>query len=399
VDGNYTINSLSFTGTDSAVGNTPAANAGITLAAGTATQPLVITGSNSFADTNGKNYAKGIGLVVQVGSAAHTISTSIDLGNSQTWEIDGSNPLTVSGVIGDGTTLDSLTKTGAGTLILANNNTYDGGTIVTAGTVALGITNALEPTVALTVNGAGTFDLAGFNQTLSTLSDGGVTSGTITSSTGSATLTLENASPLSFGGSITDDNGSNGSSLALALIGPSSVKLSGSSSYTGGTTVTSGTLIASSNHALGSSSSPTGGLLLNPSTTGTATVDFTSGAPSIAALASSVTGTTSFANVVLGNSSTDAQTTLTVGGGGAATNFYGAISDKPGAVATAIGNLVVSGGSLTLNGTDTFGGTTVISGGSLILGAGRQHGELQHRRRDAQLRHPDGGYPGWPGGE
>ena len=61
-------------------------------------------------------------------------------------------------------------------------------------------------------------------------------------------------------------------------------------------------------------------------------------------------------------------TTLTVGGGALTTVFNGVISDGSGSNAAAIGNLVVSAGSLTLNGADTFTGTTVVSGGTLITG-------------------------------
>jgi autotransporter-associated beta strand protein len=369
LDGNYTINSLSFTGTDVSVGNTPAANASILLENGSATAPLEITGTNSFNDANGNTYAAGTGVVVQAESAAHTIAANIQLGNSQTWEIDNSSadPLTMTGSISDGTTLDSLTKTGSGTLILSDTNTYDGGTIVKAGTLALGMTNALAPATGLTVQGTGIFDLAGNSQTLANLSDGGVSTGIITSSTGTATITLNNNSPNTFSGGITDGNLLNGASLSLVLSGTSVVTISGSNSYTGLTTVNAGALVASNNHSLGSSTSGTGGLVMTP--TVAASVHFTSGSPSIASLASGGGGTST---LFLGNSSGGGSaTTLTVTGAGSGlgTIFGGDIVDLTSTIATAVGSLAVTGGMLTLDGSDTFTGTTAVSGGgTLILG-------------------------------
>jgi autotransporter-associated beta strand protein len=348
LDGNYTINSLSFTA---------AATSPITLANGTATAPLTIEAGSTFSDAANNIYGTGIGLVVQSGAVGHTISANINLGSSQTWEIDNSsvNALTVSGTIGNGSTNDSLTKTGVGTLILSASNTYSGGTIVDAGTVALGTNNALLSTGALTVTGTGgpggTFDMAGFNQTVGTLSDGGTNTGTVTSSSGTPTLTLNNAS--TFSGTI---------SGGLALAVNNNLTLSASNSYTGGTTLNAGTLAVSNNYALGGSG--TTGLVLDPSAS--ATVQFTSASPTIGSLASSGVGTSS---VVLGNSAAPSATTLTIGGAGATTVFGGVISDLTLTNAAAIGNLTVSGGTLTLGGADTFTGTTIISsGGTLVLG-------------------------------
>jgi autotransporter-associated beta strand protein len=361
LDGNYAINSLSFTGT-----GTSAGSSSITLASGTGTA-LTINAGNSFVDSNGNNYASGTGLVVQPGSAAHTISANIELGNSQVWNINnsGTTPLTVTGVVsdavaGDG---DSLTKTGTGTLILSAPETYDGGTIISAGTVRLGPGGSLLPAGKLTVNG-GRLNLNGNSQTVGGLSDGGVSTGIITSATGSSVLTVNDNSAAIYSGTITDNNASNGASLGLVFSGSASETISGSNNYTGGTTVSNGTLIAANNYALGSSTSSDGGLLLNPSVT--ARVNFTSANPNIASLASSGAGAST---VLLGSASNGGtSTTLTIGGGGATTVFNGVISDQPEGNTNAFGNLTVSGGSLTLGGANTFTGTTVISGGTLIIG-------------------------------
>ena len=362
LDGNYEINSLSFTGT-----GTSAASNSITLASGTGSV-LTIDGGNLFTDSNGNSYGVGTGLVVQPGSAGGTISANINLGNSQTWLINNSpgSALTVTGVIANGLAFDSLTKTGTGTLILANADTYNGGTIVDAGTLMLGSGGSLASTGALTVTGTSTFDLGGNNQTVSSLSDGGASTATITASTGASILTIANSGTNSFSGTITDGNtGNNGGSPSLALViqGSSSLTLSGSNNFTGGTTLTTGTLIAANDYALGNPNSvnANGGLTLNPSS-GTVTAYFTSANPSIAALNSSGAGTS---NVVLGNTSgSGTSTTLNVGANGVGVSaFYGTISDLTGTKSTAIGNLnVFGGGYLELFGTNTFTGVTTITG-------------------------------------
>jgi fibronectin-binding autotransporter adhesin len=364
LDGNYTINSLSFTGAGTSAANNP-----ITLSNGTGTA-LTIGATSAFADANSNNYAPGVGLVVQAGAAANIISANIDLGNSQIWEIDNStsNPLTVTGVIADGSTLDSLTKTGPGVLVLSNAETYDGGTIVKGGTVALGVGGSLSTSGTLTATGTGTFDLAGNNQAIAGLADGGVSTGTVTSSTGAATLTVNNSVANTYSGALTDNNASNGSILALVLDGPANITLSGSSNFSGGTTLLGGNLTVAANNALGNAAStnPNSGLLLNPGS-GAVTAFFNSAHPAIATLNTNPLASGS-SNVVLGSTiGAGAATTLNVGSGGGTSDFGGVISDLSTTVATAIGNLNVTGGALTLSGTDTFTGTTTVSAGTLTL--------------------------------
>jgi fibronectin-binding autotransporter adhesin len=367
LDGNYTINSLNFTGTNSTFGNTPAATTSITLNKGTATQPLTIAAGNAYADANSNGYGAGIGVVVQPGSASQTIAANVNLGSNQSWQINNSPsaPLIVTGTIGG--SAFALTKTGTGTLEIAAPETYGGGTIVNQGTLALGTSNALLTSGSLTVTNTGVLDLAGNNQTISLLADGGTSTGVITTSVGTPTLTLANTGPLSFKGALNDTNASNGALLTLALTGTSTVTLSGSSNYAGQTIVDAGTLTAANNHALGSGTSASGGLVLNPAIS--ATVNFTSANPVITELVTTNTGT---AMVVLGNGvGNGAPTTLTINDDDSTLGgvYNGTISDFTAIAPLAVGNLVVGSGTLTLNGVDTFTGSTVIgSGATLVLG-------------------------------
>ncbi len=368
LNGSFTINSLNFTGAGTTAGTT-----GITLNNGTGTNILTISAANSYSDVNGNSYGPGVGLVVQAGSAAHTINTSIDLGGNQTWQINNSssNPLTVNGVIADGTALDALTVGGTGKVIFQNAETYDGGTTVTGGTLELGIGGSLLATSTLTVSGSGTFDVGGNNQTLSNLSDGGVATGTLTNSgTTSNTITLNNTASNTFRGTITDNGATVATSaLGLNLNGTGTVTLSGSNSYNGLTSVNGGgILVVSSNYALGNSASANGGLVLT-----SGTVEFTSASPNVAGLDS--TGATGAGtSIILGNATAGTATTLTVGAGGALISggldmpYSGTISDLKGSNPAAIGNLTVTGGSyLVLGGANTFTGTTTVVGANTEL--------------------------------
>ena len=70
------------------------------------------------------------------------------------------------------------------------------------------------------------------------------------------------------------------------------------------------------------------------------------------------------ATQTVGNSSTTANSTLTVNGG--PTTFAGIIKNVIGA-GTKTTALTVTGGSLTLTGVDTYTGVTLVSGGTLLV--------------------------------
>jgi autotransporter-associated beta strand protein len=368
LDNSYTVNSLTFSS------KAPAISLGTGSGGNGASNTLTLNAVNGFSITAGASpvtttYGSGIGLEMQNGSAAQTLNVPIALGGSQTWEIDSpTNALTVNGAISDGGAGYSLTKTGVGTLILSASNAYSGGTVVSAGTLMLGSGASLLSTGALTVNG-GTFDLGGNSQTVASLSDGGVSTGTITASTGAGALTINNTAPNTYSGTITDQNNVNSaSSLALILQGSSNVTLSGSSSFTGGTTLISGNLTAASNYALGNPASQNANAGLTFNNAGTANAYFTSANPQLASIniGPSSTGPT---NIILGNTANGgSSTTLILGAGGSAQTgigdiFNGTISDLSATNTNAVGNLTVDGGGfLTLGGANTFAGTVVVTG-------------------------------------
>ncbi len=167
----------------------------------------------------------------------------------------------------------SLTKTGAGTLILNAENTYTGGTTISDGTLvatnveALGTGNVTD-NATLELNTGGDFDnaISGSGQvvksgdeTLTLSGANSYTGGTLISG---GTLVASNVEALGTG-DVTDnatlelntggdfDNAISGSGQVVKS-GDETLTLSGTNTYTGGTLISGGTLVASNVEALGS---------------------------------------------------------------------------------------------------------------------------------------------------
>ena len=151
-----------------------------------------------------------------------------------------------------------LTQMGVGTLILNSSNTFSGRTLVAGGTLLLTNTGAL------------------FDSTLDASGGGALSFGSLTSATfggliNSGTLTLTNTASAGVALSVGNNNFNttfsgvlNGSAGSLTKLGAGSLNLSGSNSYGGGTTISSGTLQVGNDFALGPTTAPlafTGGVL------------------------------------------------------------------------------------------------------------------------------------------
>ncbi|WP_374407787.1 autotransporter-associated beta strand repeat-containing protein [Hydrogenophaga sp.] len=331
---------------------------------------LTLTGSNTYTGTT--TIADGT-LQVGAGGTTGTLGTGA-VTNNGTLNVNRSNALTMANAI-SGT--GSLTKAGAGTLTLTGANTYAGGSTLSAGTVVLG-----SGTGTL---GSGTLTLAGGNLALNPgssgatytyanpinvtangtiASDDGLTvlSGTVNIASG-ATLkvgtagwsgkTLTMAGNVSGAGSLTIQ----GQGLTVDGYGTSTngvVTLSGVNSYSGSTTVTTGTLKAGSTGAFSAHSATT-------TSTGVV-VDLAGHSNSMGSLAGWGT--------VTNNGATAA--TLSMGENNASTTFGGVMQDGTATLAlTKTGS-----GTLALSGANTFTGLTTISGGTLQLGDGGSFGKV-----------------------
>ena len=136
-----------------------------------------------------------------------------------------------------------LVKYGTGTLTINGPSTYTGATMVLSGTMAAGVTNAFAPTSAFTLLSAATLDLRSFNQIIGSLAGTGlVTNNGIRA----ATLTTgnDNSSTI-FSGAIADGSGA----IGITKIGIGKLTLTGPNTYSGGTLIQEGTLVAGSMNA------------------------------------------------------------------------------------------------------------------------------------------------------
>ncbi len=325
--------------------------------------------------------------------------------------------------LGNGTNLaiDTLVKTGSGTLILSGtNDDVSLGVTVNAGTLQLAKTSSsnahsLGATLALVVNNGGTvqitgtgndqitdgsdvivntggtFDFNGKNETWDGLSGGGSVTNNAAST--ASTLTLgggNNASGNSrdvFSGAIS--NGIHGAKIALTKIGTGTQTLSGSNTYTGATTVSAGILNIQSNNALGTGSGTStsgvsvasGAALQIQGTISTTTaVGLTlngTGVNSSGAL-ENVSGTNTYSGLItLGAATTigsdigtlNITNTGTITGSGLALTLTGTGNGSiTSNIGTGSGGLTKTGsGTWSLSGANTFIGVTAINGGTLSV--------------------------------
>lgn len=174
---------------------------------------------------------------------------------------------TYGGIVRDGTGGGALsfTKGGAGTLTLANENTHSGDTVVSGGTLALAHSLALSKS---------TLD---YNNQGGALSFGTLTAATFGGLKGAQNLSLTNAGAgavaLTVGGNNlnTTYSGALSGTGALTKAGNGALTLTGASNYSGGTTISAGTLKANN---LTGSATGTGAVLVSSGATlgGTGTI-------------------------------------------------------------------------------------------------------------------------------
>jgi filamentous hemagglutinin family protein len=315
--------------------------AGTTVAAG------------ALLDFQNVNYASLEPVTLNGGAIGTSVGTSVfagpvTLGASSFGTASGTQ-LTLTGVIGDGGSGFGFTKNGAGTLVLANTETYTGNTTVSGGTLTLGGSNLLVNATSLIVNG-GTFNLGANNQTFAGVQ---LASGAITGTSGVLTSN-----------SNYDMRSGTASAILAGAVGLNkttggTVVLSGNNTYTGATTVSAGTLGVAANNALGTVGAGT--TVAAGATLDFQNVNYSSLEPVTlngGTIATSV-GTSTFAGpITLGANSfasvTGTQLTLSgsINDGG---NGYGLTKNGPLV-------LVLSGGS-------SYTGITNVNAGTVALGS------------------------------
>ena len=366
---------------------------------------LTLTGTNTYAGVttiNGGTLSiaadRGLGAVPGSATAGQLVLSGGTLAVTETITLESGRGITTGGAldVASGKTLTYggiaagtgvLTKTGAGALVLTGANSYTGATTISGGTLQLGdgITNgSIAAASSITANGALIYNVVG-SQTSSN-SIGG--NGTLTKA-GTGTLIFTGVS--SFSGAVTISGGTLqlGDGTTNGVIG------------TGSSITNDGTLVYKNNLASVNFSRVLGG-------TGAFTMDAGSGKALTMSGANTYSGITTVASgtLKLGNASalggTGAGTTvasgatldllgqaigaeaLTLSGSlinsdGTAASLSGAITLAANSSAGGAGELTLSGGIsggaftltkdgagiLNLGGTNTYTGTTAVSTGTL----------------------------------
>ena len=186
-------------------------------------------------------------------------------GGTLSYTTAGSQSIVQTGTVISGS--GGLTKDGAGIIAVVTPATYTGPTHVVAGTLRVRTNNNVFPiATALTVDAGATFDLDVKSQEVGSLSGAGVVH--INGATGSAqTFTVGNlGTSTTFSGSFTEGTITGG---RVTKVGGGTLTLSGTSSYTGATTISGGilatNLLANGGTAsgIGQSTSAAGNLVLD----------------------------------------------------------------------------------------------------------------------------------------
>ena len=339
------------------------------------------------ATINGLGYANGNGIITNSSTTPATLTVG-----------DNDATSTFLGTIKDGGSSVALNKIGNGWQTLVGSpgpngsNTYTGGTMVTAGTLALGTSEVLADNAPVTING-GTFKVQSETVGAVTLNSGTVAGGQLMASTFTAQS-----------GTVTAALAGSGT---LTKTTTGTVTLLGTASYSGATTISAGTLVS---NALGNFSGGFSGTSGGPIILGDANTTANNSSPTLllygSAIYRSITvadqattgvytlaggdpnGSTGTSGLIALNQNLTISQVTTIGpdnmvlfggitGGNAGVKtvtFAGPGSimvDQNGISDGSTGKVAVAviGGTTTLSTASTYsGGTTVSGGGTLALG-------------------------------
>ncbi len=303
---------------------------------------LILTGSNTYSGSTAIESG-----ILQVGNGGAGGTVNGDIVNNGSLVVNRSNAYSIGTVI-SGT--GSVIKYGSDTLTLYGNNTYSGATVINSGFLQLG-------------NGGSTGSIAG-------------------NITNNGTLIFNRSDKYSFGGII-------GGGGSVVKRGFDTVVFTGVQTYTGITTINSGTLqIGTGESTIGLSSRivDNGSLFLNHSgiysydsiISGTGTL--TKGGSGTLIL----TGTNTYTGTTYINTGT-----LQIGNGGANGSLTGSIVNNGALIFNRAGTLTYGGaisgsgtvtksgtGTVVLTGNNTYTGITAISSGTLQIGNGGSTGSI-----------------------
>jgi fibronectin-binding autotransporter adhesin len=391
--------------TDIRVGDGTAAGAGYTATiasaltgSGTLTKidlgTLILTGTNTYTGATG--VAQG---TLQIGNGGTTGSIVGDITDNGVLVLDRSDALDFTGneIFGSGT----VVQAGSGTTTLKFVNTYDGGTVITGGTlvgsaVSFG-SGAILDNATLVINQATDFDFANvisgngifIKQGASTLSlvgasdftgttdieqgilqigHGGTTGSIAGNIQDNGILTFDRSDDVDFSGSAISGTGS------VIKYGAGTTTLSGANSYTGGTSIVGGTLVGGEG-SFGTGAIQDNAALVIDQAVNASFANTISGSGSVTkqgAVLLTLTGANTYAGgtVITAGTLVGSSTSF---GTGTITDNAALVIDQPASanmanVIAGTGTFTKQGaGSLNLTGVSTLTGPTTVAAGRLAV--------------------------------
>jgi MYXO-CTERM domain-containing protein len=409
---------------------------------GAGTGPITVTNSSGL-DLNGAVVANQLVLngegVEQWGAlralSSSSVSGAVTLASNSTINAQAGT-LTITGPISDGAGTFNLTKTGSGELRVSGNNTYNGTTTISAGTLSVTNGNAIANSSSIIIPIGATLDLVnpatinnslnvagagvGGNGAIRVLGSGATLSGPISSTSG---FTVGGNGAIAISGPITAVG------TTISKLGTGSLTLTNPANSFGSLAIQAGTLNVSSETGLPTGSSimltPGASVLLSGSPTINRTLVLNGDGGTLGALGNT-SGSATWAGMIfvdsnstihaggnititgeisgpsrtltkkgagrltLGNSNSFAALNITEGTVALQANFAspsGATTVSPGAAFELAGNITGSGASLRLgghgvggqgalrgaSGTNTWGGAVVLdSSTSIFVAPGAQ---------------------------
>jgi len=361
---------LSNSALGSTAGGTVAASNGtVELGNGVVITGETITISSTFGHSGSDGSPTGSRGALQAGvnATAEWAGNVILGGNLARIGVQEGGTLLVSGNITDGVNSFGLRLSGeltgtGGVILSGTGNAWDGVTDIVRGTIILGTHNALPMNTALDIHFVSSnnteyagLNLNGYDQTVTSLRNGGNSNTFAELTNRSATLstfTINETGTAVYGGIITGN-------LALVKNGIGTSNLSRANSFTGGTTVSVGTLQIGNTGALA-----LGNLALHGGTATAGKLDLNN----VGVIVNSFSGSSgTVAALVANESTTNAVRFLTVGIDHGSGTYAGSIIDNSGGPALGRVGLVKLGtGTQILSGTGTYTGDTLVNNGTLV---------------------------------